>query len=129
MHFFAPYFEKHLPLISYVVVYGYAGYGSENAGRLAYVQRLKHYQTQPLGAKWQNKLEDLTNKLEFKKAGTIAGIAAGESADGNRLFETGDPGAFRRVNGLSEKQVEAILAHELAHIYRHDYFLTWCRPL
>ncbi|MFC5271081.1 M56 family metallopeptidase [Adhaeribacter terreus] len=122
--FFASYFEKHLPLIVTIWFMGLLVMALKMLGGLAYVQRLKHYQAKPLGLRWQNKLNELQAKLNFTKP-----VALLESLQVKVPVAIGylkpvilvPVGA---VNGLTEKQVEAILAHELGHIYRHDYLFN-----
>ena len=122
--FFSNYFEKHLPLIVTIWFMGLLVMALKMLGGLAYVQRLKHYQAKPLGLRWQNKLQELQQKLNFTKP-----VALLESLQVKVPVAIGylkpvilvPVGA---VNGLTEKQVEAILAHELAHIYRHDYLFN-----
>src|SRR5688572_28329332 len=66
-NFFETYFEKHLPLIVTLWFMGLLVMALKMLGCLAYVQRLKHYQTKTLGQKWQHKLTELQEKLDFKK--------------------------------------------------------------
>jgi bla regulator protein BlaR1 len=122
--FFAPYFEKHLPLLVTFWFMGLLIMALRMLGGLAYVQRLKHYQTRPLSAKWQNKLEGLRNRLDLKKPVQLVESLQVKVPMVIGYLKPIILVPFGAVNGLSEKQVEAILAHELAHIYRHDYLFN-----
>ncbi|HSI90396.1 MAG TPA: M56 family metallopeptidase, partial [Adhaeribacter sp.] len=123
-HFFSEYFEKHLPLLVTFWFLGLLVMALKMLGGLVYVQRLRHYQTRPLPQKWQQKLAELGAELNLQKPVLLL-----ESLKVNVPMALGylKPVILVPVgalNGLSEKQVEAILAHELAHICRHDYLFN-----
>jgi Antirepressor regulating drug resistance, predicted signal transduction N-terminal membrane component len=42
----------------------------------------------------------------------------------HRLFETDHIDPVAAVNNLTPHQLEAVILHELSHIYRYDYFLN-----
>ncbi|MBK0403164.1 M48 family metalloprotease [Adhaeribacter sp. BT258] len=119
--FFATYFEKHLPLIVTIWFMGLLIMALKMLGGLAYVQRLKHYQAKPLGLRWQNKLSELQGKLNFPKPVALLESLQVKVPVAIGYLKPVILVPIGAVNGLTEKQVEAILAHELAHIYRHDY--------
>src|SRR5688572_19199985 len=122
--FFVPYFEKHLPLLVTLWFMGLLVMALRMLGGLAYVNRLKHYQTQPLGAKWQNKLEELRMHLGVSKPVLLLESLQVKVPMAIGYLKPVILVPFGAVNGLTEKQVEAILAHELAHIFRHDYLFN-----
>ncbi len=118
------YFNEHLPLIVTVWVAGMAFFFLKMLGGLLYIQRLRHYHVAPLGKDWQEMLGTLSAELRLTPA-----VQLMESALVRTPMVIGwlkplillPVGA---VNHLSTAQVEAILAHELAHIARHDYLLN-----
>ena len=58
-------------------------------------------------------------------AGASADIVAGRRADRGGLAAAGNPDAsLRAMTGLQPAHLEALLAHELAHIRRHDYLVN-----
>jgi beta-lactamase regulating signal transducer with metallopeptidase domain len=93
-------------------------------GGLALVQRLKRAQTSPAVRVWQERLDSLREQLRVSR-----GVRLCESA----LVEVPTViGWLRPVilvpaslfTGLSAPQLEALLAHELAHIRRYDYLVN-----
>jgi bla regulator protein BlaR1 len=128
-HFFLFLFRKTSAAYCNALVYGFAGYGPPHAGGLAYVQRLKHYQTQPLGARWQQKVDDLREKLELRKPVKLLESLQVKVPMAIGYLKPVILVPVGAISGLSEKQVEAILAHELAHIYRHDYVFNLLQTL
>lgn len=117
-------FNKHLPLIVTVWLLGMTIFILKMLGGLLYIQRLKHHRNHPLAEHWQHQMKNLGARLGIKKVVRLA-----ESA----LVHTPMVAGWLKpvilipvgaVNNLTMEQVEAILAHELAHIYRHDYLLN-----
>lgn len=115
------YFEQHLPLVVTLWLLGVALMALRLIGGLAYTQRLRHYRTTPLGQQWQQKAQELARTMGISQTVRLA-----ESA----LVQVPIViGAVKPVillpvgaaTGLSQAQVEAVLAHELAHILRRDY--------
>ena len=118
------YFDQNLPIIVLAWLLGLLAMTLRLLGGLAYVQRLRHYRVQPLGAEWQARLRALS-----ERAGVRRSVALLESA---RVRVPLVVGHLRpvillplgTVTGLSQSYMEAILAHELAHVVRRDYLLN-----
>ena len=51
-------------------------------------------------------------------------VGDGKGADDDRLASPGDPRSGQRARRTAVDQMEAVLAHELAHVRRHDYRVT-----
>lgn len=121
---FSAYFETHLPLIVSVWMVGVLILVLRMLGALAFLERLKTRQNQPLSAYWQDKMQALVDKIPVKQQVQLleSTLIKVPMVIGNLkpiiLLPIG------AVNQLSVAQVEAILAHELAHIYRHDYLVN-----
>lgn len=126
---FTTYFNQHLPLIVTVWLCGLAFFILRMLGGLAYVQQLRHQGTLPVQEEWEEMLRELAQKLKIRQ-----GVAILES------FRVQSPvviGHFKPLilmpvgllAGLNIDQVEAILAHELAHVYRRDYLLNLLQTL
>ena len=121
---FRTYFDENLPLI--VVIWNLIVLVLllKTIGGLAYSQRLKSYKTSLLSELWESKLTELSNKLGIKRSIQIL--------ESSILKVPVVIGYFKPViliplgvaSGLSYEQVEAILAHELAHIKRNDYLVN-----
>ena len=118
------YFDQNLPIIVLAWLLGLLAMTLRLLGGLAYVQRLRHYRVRPLGAEWQARLRALS-----ERAGVRRPVALLESA---RVRVPLVVGHLRpvillplgTVTGLSANYMEAILAHELAHVVRRDYLLN-----
>ncbi len=118
------YFEHHLPLVLLVWLVGLAVFVFRFFGGISYVYYLRQRLNFPPDPYWVELFETLC-----QKAGTRKNIQLLESALVRSpltigfikpliLFPIG------MINRLSEQEVEAILAHELAHIMRHDYLFN-----
>lgn len=123
------YFHTHLPLIVVLWLMGVLVFLLKLIGGIAYVQRLKNYKTKPVDEKWKNKLQLIANRL-----GVSQSVQLMESA----LVKTPMViGHLKPVillpmgilTGIPAAQIEVILAHELAHISRHDYLINILQKL
>ncbi|NRA51691.1 MAG: M56 family metallopeptidase [Phaeodactylibacter sp.] len=118
------YFEQHLPLIVAIWLLGVAFFLLRMLAGLGYVQHLRHRSVRPLEAPWQEKLHALARQLKLKRPVRLL-----ESAVVNAPVVIGwlRPVILIPVGtvvALTPAQVEAVIAHELAHIYRRDYLLN-----
>ena len=116
--------EAYLPLVVVAWLLGLVLMSGRLAGGLLYASRLRRAGTQALGAEWQQRLASLA-----RRAGVRRPVALLESA---RVAGPVVLGHLRpvillplgAVAGLSPALLEALLAHELAHIVRRDYLLN-----
>lgn len=121
---FADYFKRHLPLIVTLWFLGILVLVLKLAGGFLYNQRVKSYNARPLNKSWKNQLNKLCRKTRIKKT-----VALLESALVKVPMTIGHmkPAILLpvgMVTGLPRDQVEALLAHELAHILRRDYLVN-----
>ncbi len=125
---FQEYFNRHLPLIVTLWFVGVVVLTLKLLSGLAYAQRLKNYRTTLLGEEWQQRLQDIAVRV-----GLPASLRATVSLVESRLARVPMVlGALKPVillpismmSGLSNEQVEIVLAHELAHIARRDYIVN-----
>jgi uncharacterized protein YjbI with pentapeptide repeats/beta-lactamase regulating signal transducer with metallopeptidase domain len=121
---FKSYFYRHFPLIVTVWLLGILAFTLRFIGGLAYMQRLKNYRISKVSAEWQKKFQELCNRLNIKKT-----IKIYESALARVPMVIGiiKPVILLPVSaftGLSPKQLESIIVHELAHIIRRDYLVN-----
>ena len=118
------YFNEHLPLIVTLWLMGMVFFLFRLLGGLIFIQELKIQQHQPLSSKWQTTFQKIHAKFPMKKTVRFveSGLAKTPMVIGYLkpiiLFPLGT------VNQLTQQEVEAVLAHELAHIYRNDYLLN-----
>ena len=123
-HSLARYFDQHLPLLVVVWLLGLLAMSLRMLGGLLYVQRLRRYRVRPLSADWQARLAALA-----ERAGLHRPVALLESALVRVPLVVGHVRPvillpLGTVAGLSLGYLEAILAHELAHILRRDYLVN-----
>lgn len=113
--------DSHLSQFVLIYLVGVALFGLRLAGGWLYLQHLSHTATQPAQAIWKDCTEQLRAVLKIR-----AVVQVRESA---RVTVPMVVGMFKPVllvpiglaTGLSNREIEAILAHELAHIKRYDY--------
>ncbi|MBG8552654.1 M56 family metallopeptidase [Hymenobacter guriensis] len=118
------YFDQNLPVLVTAWLLGLLAMTLRLLGGLAYVQRLRHYRVQPLGVEWQHRLGALADKANLQRP-----VALLESALVRVPMVVGHlkPAILLplgTVTGLSNTYLEAILAHELAHVARRDYLMN-----
>jgi len=85
---------------------------------------LRRGETRPLEAEWQTRLSRLAEGLHFRRPVALLASA--------RVLSPTLVGWLRpaillpvcAVAGLTPEQLEAIIAHELAHLRRHDYLVN-----
>jgi beta-lactamase regulating signal transducer with metallopeptidase domain len=116
--------EPYLPVVVGVWLLGLLLMSGRLAGGLVYTNRLRRAGTQALGAEWQQRLAALA-----RRAGVRQPVALLESARvaGPLVLGHLRPAILLplgAVAGLSPALLEALLAHELAHIVRRDYLLN-----
>ncbi|MBJ6117755.1 M56 family metallopeptidase [Pontibacter sp. BT310] len=117
------YFEQHLPLLVTLWLLGLVVMALRFLGGLAFMQRLR-YRSELLGVKWQQSLQTIASQIGVKQSIQLAESAMVKVpmvigfAKPVILLPVG------AVTGLSMAQVEAILAHELAHIRRNDFLVN-----
>ena len=122
--FFKNYFNRHLPLVVTIWMLGVLVLVLRLSGGYLYNQRLKFHRNRPLPNSWQNRLETLCRLTGMRKPISLVESALVKipMTIGHLkpviLFPLGV------VTGLPRDQVEALLAHELAHILRKDYLVN-----
>lgn len=116
--------EPWLPVLVAVWALGLALMLVRLGGGLLVVRRLRRVGVVAVPARWQEtattlaQLMGIRRAVELLESGTIGGLVAVGWLKPVVLLPVG------LVNGLPVAQLEAILAHELAHIRRHDYLLN-----
>ncbi|MBF9238299.1 hypothetical protein I2I05_12915 [Hymenobacter sp. BT683] len=118
------YFDNHLPLFVVAWLLGLLAMSLRMVGGLLYVQRLRHHRVRPLGAVWQARLTALA-----ERSGVRRPVALLESALVQVPLVVGHLRPvillpLGVVAGLPPASLEAILAHEIAHVMRRDYLVN-----
>lgn len=122
--FFKNYFNRHLPLVVTVWLLGVLVLVLRLSGGYLYNQRLKHHRNQPLPNPWQNRLETFCRLTGIQKPINLVESALVKIPMTIGHFKPVILFPLGLVTGLPRDQVEALLAHELAHILRKDYLVN-----
>lgn len=116
--------NAHIHTITFLWMLGVSFFTLRMVGGLAYIQYLKFNGTSRVSAYWEEYLIDLATAMHidrrvqlFQSKWTKVPLVIGHLKPLILL-------PIGTINNLPAEQVEAIIAHELAHIARHDYFLN-----
>lgn len=118
---FLNYFEQYLPLLVSGWLLGVLLLSLRMLGEMAYIQHLRHYRCRQPDAVWLEKLGRMQQQMGIRRP---VGLLETRRIHGPMVV-----GVLKQVillpagllSGLPPEQIEAILAHELAHVRRHDY--------
>lgn len=118
------YFNTHAALIVLVWFIVFLARFVRLLSALVYAQRIRYYQTKPAPAQWQERLDQLMQKLRISRPVVLL-----ESALIKVPVVVGflKPVVLVPIGMLAQlpaDQVESILLHELAHIRRRDYLFN-----
>ncbi len=125
----ASYYSAHLPLIVTLWLMGVLILQLRWLGQLAYVQRLKSYGTSRMPARWLDRIGELEDRLGIRRPIrylTSLRVNSPLTAGWLRPVVLFPPALLEE---LKESQVIAILAHELAHVRRHDFLVNLAQTL
>jgi beta-lactamase regulating signal transducer with metallopeptidase domain len=93
-------------------------------GGLVVAERLKHNQANPLIEHWQEKLSMLAGQLRVSRPVRLCESVLVEVPTVIGWMHPVILVPVSALTGLSAEQLEALLAHELAHIRRYDYLIN-----
>lgn len=96
---------------------------------ILYVRRLRTYKLQPIGEEWIVKIEEIAAKLNINQKIRSFFSPLVESPLTLGFIKPILLFPFSVFSGLSIQEIEAIIAHELAHIKRHDYLFNILQSL
>lgn len=116
--------QRHFNVIWFIWLIGIIALTIRLTGGYLYTQRLRNYHITPLPDRWLVMMDELIFKMKISRK-----ISAFFSPLANVPLTLG---VFKPVilfpltalTGLSPKEIEAVIAHELAHILRHDYLFN-----
>ena len=121
---FETYFEEHLPLILSIWLLGVTFFLLRLLGGIAYVQHLRYHRASTMEERWQGQLARLIAQLNLRRPVMLMESALVKTPMVVGYFKPLILFPLGVANGLTPQQVEAVLAHELAHIYRRDYLFN-----
>jgi bla regulator protein BlaR1 len=116
--------DSLLPWLILAWLLGVSGLTVRMLGGLIYTRRLMRCETRLIGINWQERLVHLSKQLRLTKQVRLL--------ESTLVRVPTTVGWWRPVillpasaiTGLTPQQLELILAHELAHIRRHDYLIN-----
>jgi len=94
------------------------------AGGWTRVRRLRRRGVEPVAAAWIETVEGLIERLQVSRPVRLYTSAIAEVPMAIGWLRPYILFPVSTITGLSESQLRAVLAHELAHIRRHDYLVN-----
>ncbi|MEZ0541820.1 M56 family metallopeptidase [Fibrella arboris] len=112
----------HLTEVVWLWLLGVGVFGLRLVGGWAYVQRLRTTATLPVPALLAEATDRISRKLSVSVCIQVTAQTTGPLVVG--VLKPAILWPVGLLAGLSAADVDAILAHELAHVQRHDYLLN-----
>lgn len=91
---------------------------------LVYTQRIRYYKTYPIAKEWEDRISVLKSKMAVCRPFKVLESALTKVPVVIGYFKPVILVPVGTLTGIPFNQVEAILAHELAHIKRNDYIIN-----
>lgn len=126
---FMSFVEGNLPFITMIWMLGVLILSLRFLAELAYVQRLKHQPGQLSADRYQDHLNQLAERMGIRKWVELKENIRIDSPMVIGFIKPVILVPFGLLSRLDPQQVESVLAHELAHIRRHDYLLNLFQSL
>ncbi|HEV2483368.1 MAG TPA: M56 family metallopeptidase [Puia sp.] len=118
------YFDTHAALVVLVWFIIFLGRFVQMLSGLVYAQRIRHYQTSDAPTQWNERLQDLLDKLRIIRPVLLLESTLIKSPVVIGFLKPVILVPLGMLTHLAPDQVESILLHELAHIRRQDYLLN-----
>jgi len=121
--------QKHFPWIVSIWIIGLVIYLVRVVAELLYLRRIRRNQGSQPDMKWIMKAREFAKRLQIKKKVGIylSTIIKSPLTTGFLKPVILIPASL--LTGLSHEHIEAIIAHELAHIKRNDYLINILQTL
>src|SRR5262245_2612784 len=113
-----------LPWMILLWLLGVVFFSMRLVGGWLYTQRLKSYGTRPLEEGWEQTLRRLCDRLRAPRPARLLESALVKVPMVIGWLRPVILLPVGALTGLTPQQLEAIIAHELAHIRRHDYLIN-----
>src|SRR5262245_65780765 len=113
-----------LPWMILLWLLGVVFFSFRLVGGWFYTQRLKSYGTRPLEEGWEQTLRRLCDRLRAPRPARLLESALVKVPMVIGWLRPVILLPASALTGLTAQQMEAIIAHELAHIRRHDYLIN-----
>ncbi|MFK8101230.1 MAG: M56 family metallopeptidase [Saprospiraceae bacterium] len=123
------FFNTHLPLFVSFWFLGALFFLVRLLAAYAYIQKIKQHPHYPIASYWEGKFQNLLCKTPIKRSIQLAESAIVQTPMVIGFFKPAILMPLGALNHLTPEEVEAILAHELAHIFRNDYLVNIIQSL
>jgi beta-lactamase regulating signal transducer with metallopeptidase domain len=117
-------FARLLPWLVSIWLVGVLILSLRVLGGWAMAQRLKSWKTVPATERWQEIVAQLSQRLKVSRTVRLCESVVAEVPTVIGWLRPVILVPVSAFVGLSPQQIEALLAHELAHIRRHDYLVN-----
>jgi beta-lactamase regulating signal transducer with metallopeptidase domain len=117
-------FSALLPWLAYFWMAGVCVLAVRSLGGWVILQRFKRQNALPAEVAWQQRMTKLAERLKISRAIRLCESAIAEVPAVIGWVRPIVLLPASALSGLTPEQLEALLAHELAHIRRHDYLLN-----
>lgn len=126
---FRDFVSRNLPLINMIWLTGLLFFGVRFLGGMVYAQRLRHYKGRQVGTAWQARLITLSRTVRLTRTVHMmeSGLVKIPVVIGH--FKPMILLPLGILTQLPPDQIQAIITHELAHIYRRDYLVNMIQAL
>ena len=121
---FKSYFNEHIPLIVMIWAMGVALFILKLLGGISYCYYLRSRLNFPADEYWIETLDALKNKVGVKQSIELVESALTRTPMVVGIMKPMILFPIGAINRLSPTEVEAILAHEIAHVLRKDYIFN-----
>lgn len=129
LKYFGDYFEVHLPFIVLVWILGVFVLTLRMLGELAYIQHLRHSKGKFVTGKWHDRMQEIAWEMGIQHTVKLKESLRIDGPILTGYFKPIILIPFGLMANLTPAQVESVLAHELAHIKRHDYLINIVQSL
>lgn len=126
---FKSYFQRHFPFIFTVWLLGILFLILRFTGGIIYTNRMKYRNIAPVPEEWKEILNNLALQFKFRRKVKIWQSFSAKIPITLGYFKPVVLVPASLLTGLPADQIENIIAHELAHISRHDYLFNIIQSL
>lgn len=126
---FREYLHQYMPLIVFIYLLGVLFLTLKLTGGFLYTQRIKHYRVNEAESKYQTIVSRISSMLDIKKEVKLMESALVKIPQTIGYFKPVILFPLGTLTGMSSNQLEAAIAHELAHIKRADYLVNFFQSL
>ncbi len=123
------YCRQNIPLFVTIWLMGMLVFLLRFMGGYALVKRYRYHRTRQIGHEWENRFGELSKRLGIKQKVQLLESALVRVPMVIGYLKPVVLLPLGALNGVPAAQMEAILAHELAHILRRDYFVNMIQSL